>query len=166
MTTNVTWHQPSHPNVVKVESGEKLTSRAVSLVSLPAGSIVAPLGNFSRAAGIRYTTVQIGVSDHVEPLSDMVFCNHSCRPTVEFDTATWQVRVVKDRDLQAGDDLTFFYPSSEWDMDQPFECNCKANDGEYRCLGKIQGAKHLDKETLGKYWLNSHIIELLNSNKA
>ena len=164
--TVVSWQQPTHPDVLKVEVGEKLTSRAVSLVSLPAGARVSDLGDFHKVSEPKYTTIQRGVSEHVEPTSDMVFCNHSCRPTVEFDTAAWEVRVVKDRDLKAGDDLTFFYPSSEWSMDQPFDCHCKANEGEYKCLGKIQGAKYLNKETLGRYWLNKHIVELASKNKS
>jgi len=28
--------------------------------------------------------------------------------------------------LKKGDDITFFYPSTEWDMAQGFDCNCGA----------------------------------------
>lgn len=40
--------------------------------------------------------------------------------------------------------LTFAYFSTEWDMDQPFHCLCKTE----RCLGTIQGAKHIEQGVL------------------
>ena len=47
----------------------------------------------------------------IELHSDLVFCNHSCRPTLVFDMAKLEVRVADDRPLSVGDDLTFFYPT-------------------------------------------------------
>jgi hypothetical protein len=41
--------------------------------------------------------------------------------------------------LKAGQELTFFYPSTEWDMDQGFDCFC----GSENCLGYIGGAKNM-----------------------
>lgn len=38
----------------------------------------------------------------------------------------WEVRVSEDGEgLKEGDELTFFYPSTEWSMAQPFDCLCK-----------------------------------------
>lgn len=51
------------------------------------------------------------------------------------------------------------YPSTEWDMQQPFDCACGAN-GDLKCLGKIQGAKYLSTEQLAPYFVNKHIKEL------
>lgn len=69
-----------------------------------------------------------------------------------------EVRVVADRDLKVGDALTFFYPSSEWDMDQAFACAC----GTDKCKGYIKGAKDIKRDELAGYWLNGHIRELLD----
>ena len=59
------------------------------------------------------------------------------------------------RDLKEGDVLSFFYPSTEWHMVQPFECFC----GEAACLGKIMGAGQMGKVNLKANWLNQHIEE-------
>jgi hypothetical protein len=59
------------------------------------------------------------------------------------------------RPLQPGDELTFFYPSTEWDMAQPFVCNC----GNSTCLQLINGASHLSKDTLSRYTLTDFIIQ-------
>ena len=72
-----------------------------------------------------------------------------------------EVRVVDDRDLKKGDILTFFYPSSEWHMDQPFDCHCKTES----CCGRIAGAKDMDEKLLKRYWLNPHIQALLSQQK-
>lgn len=55
--------------------------------------------------------------------------NHSCDPNVAFDLSSsdpneWHVRAL--RRIEPGETVTFFYPSTEWDMDQPFTCECHA----------------------------------------
>lgn len=64
--------------------------------------------------------------------------------------------------LKEGDELSFFYPSTEWDMAQPFECLC----GSKECRGTISGAKDMPAEVLKNYWLSSHIRELLEEKAA
>lgn len=39
----------------------------------------------------------------------------------------WNFRAL--RDIQPGDELSFFYPSTEWEMAQGFECKCGAKVG-------------------------------------
>lgn len=72
-----------------------------------------------------------------------------------------EVRVVDDKPLHKGDALTFFYPSTEWEMDQPFQCIC----GSEECRGWISGAKTMEPAVLEEYWLNPHIAGLLNERK-
>lgn len=78
--------------------------------------------------------------------------------------ARWEVRVAADKDagLRAGEELTFFYPSTEWHMAQPFECRC----GKSVCMGKITGARDMSEENLSNYWLNVHIEELLEERRV
>jgi hypothetical protein len=60
--------------------------------------------------------------------------------------------------LQKGEDLTFFYPSTEWEMAQPFDCNC----GAATCKKWIAGAKEMGMEKLQGLFLSTHIKELLH----
>jgi hypothetical protein len=50
--------------------------------------------------------------------------------------------VVAVRDIPAGEELTFDYLTTEWEMATPFACRCGAAD----CRGLIQGFKHLSPE--------------------
>jgi hypothetical protein len=59
--------------------------------------------------------------------------------------------------LKEGDELTFFYPSTEWTMAQPFECGCGAEE----CVGQVSGARDMDSSVLERYWLNGHVNGLL-----
>lgn len=99
-----------------------------------------------------YLTVQIGVDTHITLQPEhLQYINHSCEPNVFFNTTSMELIAVKD--LYPGDELRFFYPSTEWDMSQQFVCNCKSE----QCLKLINGASHLSKESLNKYQLTNFI---------
>lgn len=152
---------PTHPDRLHVNrSAKAFGSGAFSLVDLPAGALFAKITEAtpSRKA---WTSVQTGVNSHIELNSDLVYCNHSCAPSLVFDMSRMEVRVVDEHPLRKGDALTFFYPSTEWDMDQPFQCTCNAAE----CRGWICGASKMSPEVLGDYWLNPHIAGLLNERK-
>lgn len=69
------------------------------------------------------------------------------------------MEVVAERDIAEGDELNFFYPSTEWEMAQPFECWC----GSSKCLKKVKGAKFMSKEDLKKHgFINDHILLMLD----
>lgn len=97
----------------------------------------------------RYT-VQVDETTHIEvgPLTSL---NHSCEPNIFLDTS--RMLVIAARDLAAHEELTFFYPSTEWDMAAPFDCTC----GSARCLGTIRGARHVPSDILAGYFVNPHI---------
>jgi hypothetical protein len=99
-----------------------------------------------------YLTVQTGVNTHItlKP-AFLQYINHSCSPTVFFNTTTMELVCLQA--MQPGDELTFFYPSTEWEMAQPFVCNC----GTAACIQLINGASHLSVETLSKYKLTDFI---------
>ncbi|KAJ5281742.1 hypothetical protein N7478_007114 [Penicillium angulare] len=152
---------PTHPDRLHVNRSSKaFGSGAYSLIDLPAGALFAKITTATPGKKA-YTSVQTGADTHIELNSDLVFCNHSCAPTVVFDMARMEVRAVDDRPLKKGDALTFFYPSTEWDMDQAFQCTCGANE----CKGWIAGAKDMPSAVLDEYWLNPHITSLLNEQK-
>lgn len=104
-----------------------------------------------------YLTVQIKLNEHITLQPDFLqYCNHSCEPNVFFDTTKFELVALKD--INIGDELTFFYPSSEWNMDQSFTCNC----GNKNCLQTIKGAAYLSKEVLLKYKLTDFIQSMLD----
>lgn len=84
--------------------------------------------------------------------------NHSCDPNEFFNMSDLTLIALKD--IQENDELKFFYPSTEWDMIQPFECSC--NNSE--CLGRIAGARYLEESVLNRHILNPHILKM--SSKA
>lgn len=105
-----------------------------------------------------YLTVQVGVNRHilVQP-EHLQYINHSCEPNIFFDTSTMQIVAV--RDIREGDEMTFFYPSTEWDMAQPFTCLC----GTASCLGSIRGAAHIAPMILQQYRLTDFIQQQLHA---
>lgn len=90
--------------------------------------------------------------------------NHSCAPSVEVDVESMTVRVARDRDLEIGDDLTFFYPSTEWKFDRPFACLCGSGKGV--CVGELNGAASIDSEELNRWFINGHILDLAKERDA
>jgi hypothetical protein len=110
----------------------------------------------------RYT-VQIGRDRHTE-VGKLSALNHSCHPNVILDTENLQM--VACRDIDQGEELSFFYPSTEWEMDAPFICLCGASN----CIHVVAGARFLPLSTLENHYLNRHIrelmIELLNNTES
>jgi hypothetical protein len=107
-------------------------------------------------------TVQIGRTEHTD-VGKLAALNHSCDPNVILDTTNMQM--VARRDIEQGEELSFFYPSTEWEMDAPFICLCGATN----CIHVVAGARFLSLSTLEHHFLNRHIreemIELLNATE-
>ncbi|KAL4916013.1 hypothetical protein BDW62DRAFT_218981 [Aspergillus aurantiobrunneus] len=154
------WPQPSHPDRLQVVKGDQpFQSSARSLIALPAGALFARITTATHVEQTTYTSVADGVNSRIELNSDLVYCNHSCQPSLVFDMTRFEVRVVDNRPLSVGDELTFFYPSTEWTMVQAFQCQCAA--GADRCLGLISGSRDLELAVLQRYWLNEHVWKLV-----
>ncbi len=107
----------------------------------------------------RYT-VQIDRDLHTE-VGKLAALNHSCDPNVFLDTEN--LLVIARRPIAAGEELTFFYPSTEWEMEAPFICLC----GAANCIHVVAGARFLPLSTLEQHYLSRHIremtVDLLNS---
>jgi hypothetical protein len=107
-------------------------------------------------------TVQIGRELHTD-VGKLAALNHSCDPNVFLDTEN--LKVIACRDISKGEELSFFYPSTEWEMDAPFICLC----GSSNCIHVVAGARFLPLSTLEHHYLNKHIrelmIELLNNTQ-
>ncbi len=97
-----------------------------------------------------YTSVQNSKDTSIEEFF-LAHLNHHCNPNVVVDMARMELRAI--RDIAVGEDLTFFYPSTEWEMAEPFACLC----GDAQCLQTISGAKDISLSVLGRYFINRHI---------
>ncbi|MEO5886595.1 MAG: SET domain-containing protein-lysine N-methyltransferase [Anaerolineales bacterium] len=99
-------------------------------------------------------TVQIGRDRHTE-VGKLAALNHSCDPNVILDTE--HLLMVARRDIEKGEELSFFYPATEWEMDAPFICLC----GSSNCIHVVAGARFLPLSTLERHYLNRHIREMM-----
>ena len=102
-----------------------------------------------------YQTVQVGFARHALSLGVLTFINHSCHPNVIVDTS----RLVcwATRDIAKGEELSYFYPSTEWVMARPFLCLC----GAANCIRIVAGARHLSTDVLARYFINEHIRTMI-----
>jgi hypothetical protein len=108
-----------------------------------------------------YLTVQLSDTEHfmLQP-EHLQYINHSCNPNVCFDLD--QMKVICVRPIEAGDELGYFYPSTEWDMAQSFNCLGQQSN----CMGKIQGAMYLPKKVLKNYRFTSFIQQKLKEHQS
>ncbi len=99
----------------------------------------------------RYS-VQVDVTKHIilDP-EYLQYINHSCRPNVFFDMQAMSIICIKP--IAVDDELTFFYPSTEWSMSQQFHCKCGSSD----CIGYVQGASYLPSDILRRYRLSDFV---------
>ncbi len=130
-------------------SGQK---HFITMRSFEQDEIVAQFAAGQVLSTPNYLTLQIECDKHI--LLDppyLQYINHSCAPNCFFDTEHMCLRALKK--IESGQELTFFYPSTEWDMQQPFACFCKSEN----CLGQIKGAAHLTDQEANRYRLTPYI---------
>lgn len=121
-------------------------------VSFVAGAVLSQFKAGITQSYATYLTVQTGVDTHITLMPEFLqYINHSCEPNVFFNTEAMELVALKD--IQPGDEFTFFYPSTEWEMAQPFVCSCGTKD----CLQLINGASNLTIQTLSRYKLTDFI---------
>ncbi len=123
-------------------------------VSFAPGDVISSFSAGTTQSYATYLTVQTAADRHITLQPDFLqYINHSCAPNAFFNTTTMELVCIQA--MQPGDEFTFFYPGTEWEMAQPFVCNC----GHTACLQLINGASHLSVETLSKYKLTDFIRE-------
>jgi len=158
-------YTPTHPDLFVVDFRPGAFQSSLKAVrSFKLGEIICFLTAAKPVAQRTWATVQCGDSEDLELNSDLVYVNHSCEPNIAFDVShpdrsQWHARAL--REISAGDTLTFFYPSTEWDMRQPFECSC----GTKSCMRHIAGASRMKKEDFdGRGFINEHILAKIRSS--
>jgi hypothetical protein len=118
----------------------------VAIDEIPTGEVVLVVNGVRTARPSRYS-IQVGKREHIDlpegidPARSAVeypwqFLNHSCAPNARLVGKTF----VAARPIEAGDEITFDYNTTEYDMASPFECRCGAS----ACRGRrIAGFRHL-----------------------
>jgi hypothetical protein len=135
-------------------TSEKLLQNSKKII---AGDIVSKFSAKIISTKPTYLTVQIGIDEHITLQPEFLqYINHSCDPNVFFDTTNYELIALKN--IEVGEEFTFFYPSSEWNMTQGFVCTCHSKN----CLHNIRGAAHVSKEILANYKLTNFIQSMLD----
>ena len=99
-------------------------------------------------------TVQITKDKHTH-VGKLAALNHSCDPNVILDTE--RMVMIARRKIEKGEELSFFYPATEWEMQAPFICLC----GSINCIHVVAGARFLPLSTLEGHYLSKHIRETI-----
>ncbi|KJX98857.1 hypothetical protein TI39_contig385g00030 [Zymoseptoria brevis] len=160
----------------------------VSKVSLPAGAHFTYLTSHVPQPRPTWRTIQTSKTTHTDPRSALLYMNHSCAPSIEVHIYSpdkdgkypttppngaslngesghpleyglaGEIKVSRDRGVEPGEPLTFFYPSTEWKFDRSFDCLCGAGKGV--CVGNVQGASAIDYKSLDRWFINEHIWQM------
>lgn len=129
---------------------------------LPLRGVVVPQPN-------RYT-IQLGAAEHLdgsEPDPERAaaafpwrFLNHRCDP----NAAVRGRELVALRPIAPGDEVTFDYSTTEFDMAEPFDCRC----GVPACLGRVRGYLHLTpaQRRAREGRVAPHVVALLPAEAA
>ena len=108
--------------------------------SFARGDVVFPLRGRPVTRPTRFS-IQVGRDLHLDPISDgespWGSLNHGCDANVAIDVE--RRVIVARREIAAGDELRFDYNTTEWDLAEPFVCNCGAST----CVGVAMGFAHL-----------------------
>ena len=147
-----------------IAGGSAYGARLITDKPLSRGEVIYHITGHRITETPTYQTIQVGRATHIEELGVIAYLNHSCQPNTFIDVARLDVIAV--REIAAGEELNFFYPSTEWEMDAPFICLCGASN----CIHVVAGARFLPLSTLENHYLNKHIremmIQLLNKTEA
>ncbi len=135
--------------------GSAYGARLVTDQAFAQGEVIYRISGHRVTDAPTYQTIQISATEHIEELGVLAYLNHSCQPNTVVDVSTMIVSAA--RDIPAGEELNFFYPSTEWEMDRPFVCLC----GSPQCVRLVAGAKYLSVDALSRHFINKHIREII-----
>jgi len=123
--------------MLKVERNfSRLGAALVAEEDIPAGAAVFEFFGALASTPTRYS-IQRDHEQHWALDGLWISLNHACEPNCRVDFDLWTLQAV--RPIRAGEQLTYNYLSTEWEMAAPFSCGC----GSPRCFGTIQGFRHL-----------------------
>jgi hypothetical protein len=119
-----------------------------------AGETIVNLELIAKPSEKSWHTVQFSETEHFYLNCEVIYLNHCCEPNTRWDTC--EKKLIAVRDIKQGDELTYFYPSTEWEMANSFRCWCRSMN----CMEEIRGASQLAAALAEKYTFAPHIINL------
>jgi hypothetical protein len=120
----------------------------ITIADIAAGEVILNIEGRSVDVPSRYS-VQIAKNEHIEPPEATtteerqdrycwVYLNHCCEPTTYLKGR----QVIALRNICAWEQITFDYCTTEYDMAEPFNCQCGAKS----CRGWVKGFRYLSLE--------------------
>jgi SEC-C motif-containing protein len=142
----------------KINHVERLNQKQlISVQKFRSNDVICSFSKSKVSNEVTYLTVQIEEFKHITLVPKFLqYINHSCDPNAFFDVDSMTLIALKE--INIGDEITFFYPSTEWKMVQPFDCFCNSEN----CLKRIEGAINIPFETLKTYRLSNYISKKSN----
>lgn len=125
---------------------EPAQRRAIAVRPIGANEQILHLDGRESTTPTRYS-VQLGPALHLDPFDLLLpdeqvrwrpwmYLNHDCAPNAEI--VGRQLRAL--RDIAPGEGITFDYNATEWELAEPFRCEC----GSPRCVGLVRGRKFVE----------------------
>lgn len=134
---------PVSASCVEAQSDGNGHRRLIATDAIAAGGEIVRIDGTVRSAPSRFS-IQIGSGTHLDEMGPVDATNHSCDPNAFVDFSQSDRLVLRAlRDIGAGDEITIHYCATEYDMAEPFPCDC----GAASCVGLVRGYRHLPAGT-------------------
>ena len=127
----------SKVNVVSAEVVPRLRLQLVASQPITRGEVIVQCCEEEVQNHRTWRTLQLDDGRHLRN-EFLNFVDHSCSPNSLFDVDNFALVAI--RDISVDDPVTFFYPGSEVELSQAFECHC----GSSECLRHINGGFYLN----------------------
>ena len=131
----------SKVNVVSAEVTPRLRLQLVASQAIASGEVIVQSREEEVQDHRTWRTLQLDETRHLRN-EFLNFVDHSCSPNALLDVE--KLALVAIRDIAVGDPVTFFYPGSEVELSQPFECHC----GSSECMHHINGGFYMSHDQM------------------
>ena len=131
----------SKVNVVSAEVTPRLRLQLVASQPISSGEVIVQGREGEVQERRTWRTLQLDESRHLRN-EFLNYVDHSCSPNALLDVGNLALVAIKT--ISAGEPVTFFYPGSEVELSQAFECQCGSGD----CLKHINGGFYLTREQM------------------
>ena len=128
-------------NVVSAEVAPRLRLQLVASERIDAGEIIVQSCEEEIQDHRTWRTLQLDQGRHLRN-EFLNFVDHSCEPNALLDVDS--LALVAIRSIAANTPVTFFYPGSEVELSQSFECQCASDD----CLRVVKGGFYLTRKQM------------------